>query len=375
VAKGQQVYDKSVQLQFTAVCLAMLKMTVGRLQLTVLFLICSIIAFAQDSVIIVPQHNRIYQTLIVSDSSTKNDTPLVKILVGSHYTYETDEERKQRLKPRVRLVAIGNIVGYGGTMVGLYSAWYKDYPQTNFHFFNDNKEWLQVDKVGHAYSAYVESRASMEMWRWAGLSRNKRIWIGGMSGAAYQTVIEVLDGFSAGWGWSWGDFAANTFGSGMLVAQELAWDEQRISFKFSTHKKNYPSAQLNERADQLFGKHFSQRFLKDYNAQTLWLSANLRSFFKKSNLPAWLNIAVGYGAEDMYGGLGNSWVDNNGNSINRNDLKRYRQFYLSPDIDLTKIRTRSKPLKVALFVLNSFKFPAPSLEFSQGKMKGHWVHF
>ncbi len=42
-------------------------------------------------------------------------------------------------------------------MVGLYSAWYSNYPQTNFHFFNDNNEWKQVDKVGHAYSAYIES--------------------------------------------------------------------------------------------------------------------------------------------------------------------------------------------------------------------------
>src|SRR5438874_2371911 len=60
-------------------------------------------------------------------------------------------------KKRVRLVTAANIAGYGGTMAGLYSAWYSNYPQTRFHFFNDNAEWLQVDKVGHAYSAYVES--------------------------------------------------------------------------------------------------------------------------------------------------------------------------------------------------------------------------
>jgi uncharacterized protein YfiM (DUF2279 family) len=287
----------------------------------------------------------------------------------------TNSQQPTTNRKRIRLIAAGNIIAYTGSMTALYQIWYKDYPQTNFHFFNDNNEWLQVDKAGHAYSAYVASRASMEMWRWAGLKRKQRIWIGGMSGAFYQTVIETLDGFSAEWGWSWGDFAANMFGSGLLVSQELAWNEQRISFKFSTHHKSYPPGELSERGNQLFGKSFGERIFKDYNANTLWLSANLKSFFKDSKLPAWLNIAVGYGAEGMYGGVANVWQDKNGNQHSRMDIPRYRQFYLSPDIDLTRIKTRSRPLKIALFVLNSFKFPAPSLEFSQGKLKGNWIHF
>ena len=61
--------------------------------------------------------------------------------------------------------------------------------------------------------------------------------------------------------------------------------------------------------------------LKDYNGQTYWLSANLKSFFKKSNVPTWLNISVGYGAEGMFGATENIWMDNNGNFIvNRPDV-------------------------------------------------------
>lgn len=339
----------------------MKKLTVGRWQLTVLLVLCSFISFGQDSTkagldsIASALHGKIID-LDFSNRTTSNEQPATK-------------------KKRIRLIAAGNIIAYTGSMTALYQIWYKDYPQTSFHFFNDNNEWLQVDKAGHAYSAYVASRASMEMWRWAGLKRKQRIWIGGMSGAFYQTVIETLDGFSAEWGWSWGDFAANIFGSGMLVGQELAWNEQRISFKFSTHYKSYPAGELRERGNQLFGKNFGERIFKDYNANTLWLSANLKSFFKDSKLPAWLNIAVGYGAEGMYGGVENVWQDKNGNQHSRMDIPRYRQFYLSPDIDLTRIKTHSKPLKVVLFVLNSFKFPAPSIELSQGKLKGHWIHF
>ncbi len=343
-----------------------MKLTVDRWQLTVLILLCSFISFGQD-------------TQQISPDSLKNK-PTVTIEQALAVRVRQDSIPASSIehpvnKKRIRLLAIGNLAAYTGSMTALYQIWYKDYPQTHFHFFNDSKEWLQVDKAGHAYSAYVASRASMEMWRWAGMKRKQRIWIGGMSGAVYQTVIETLDGFSAEWGWSWSDFAANIAGSGLLVSQELLWDEQRITLKFSTHHKSYPKGELAERGSQLFGKSFGERIFKDYNANTVWLSANLKSFLKKSNLPPWLNIAVGYGAEGMYGGYDNLWKDKDGISHSRTDIPRYRQFYLSPDIDFTRIKTKSKALRITLYVLNSFKFPAPSLELSQGKLKANWIHF
>jgi hypothetical protein len=216
----------------------------------------------------------------------------------------------------------------------------------------------------------------MQMWRWAGMERKKRIWIGGMSGAVYQTVIEVLDAHSTGWGWSWGDFSANILGSGSLVAQELAWDEQRIRFKFSFHKKNYADPTLDQRSDKLFGNSLAERMLKDYNGQTYWASANLKSFFKNSRLPDWLSVAVGYGAEGMFGGTANIAKDENGNIIfNRPDIKRYRQWFLAPDIDLTKIKTNKKGVRFLFTVLSAFKFPTPSLEYGNGKFKLHALHF
>lgn len=278
-------------------------------------------------------------------------------------------------KKRIKFVAAGNIIAYGGTMIALYDTWYKNYPQSSFHFFNDNKEWLQVDKVGHAYSAYTEGRASIQMWRWAGLSRKKAIWIGGLSGTAYQSIIEVLDGFSAEWGFSWGDYVANIVGSSMLIGQELGWKEQRIIFKFSSHHRNYGNDVLNTRADDIYGRGFAERTLKDYNAQSYWLSANLKSFFKQATIPAWLNISVGYGAEGMFGAINNKWMDKNGITYDRNDIKRYRQFYLAPDIDLTKIKTKSKFLRTSFFILNSVKFPTPALEFSNNSFKWKWFYF
>jgi hypothetical protein len=78
----------------------------------------------------------------------------------------------------------------------------------------------------------------------------------------------------------------------------------------------------------------------------------------------------------MFGGTENIGKDKNGNIVfNRPDIKRYRQWYLSPDIDLSKIKTNSKPLKFMLNILSAFKFPTPALEFSNGKFKAHAIYF
>ncbi len=160
------------------------------------------------------------------------------------------------------------------------------------------------------------------------------------------------------------------------MAQELAWDDQRIKLKFSFNRKKYTDPILNQRSDLLFGNSTPERMLKDYNGQTYWASINLKPFFKKSNLPEWLSVAVGYGAEGLFGGTENIGKDDNGNIIfNRPDIKRYRQWFLAPDIDLTKIKTKKKGLKFLFTVLSAFKIPAPTLELSNGSLKGHFLYF
>ena len=173
-----------------------------------------------------------------------------------------------------------------------------------------------------------------------------------------------------------GDFSANIFGSGLFVAQELAWDDQRIRLKFSSHYRNYGDPELDKRADELFGTSWAERILKDYNAQTYWASVNLRSFFPKSKLPPWLAVAVGYGADGMFGATENIATDDSGSVyFDRTDIKRYRQWFLSPDIDFTKIKTNKKGVRILFKVLSAFKLPAPSLEFSNGKFKVNALHF
>jgi len=271
---------------------------------------------------------------------------------------------------RGRAVAFGVTSTYAVTFGLLYQEWYRDYPQTKFHFFNDNNEWNQVDKCGHFGSAYYLSRWGKDLVRWTGKSNKSSAWIGAGMASGFLLTIEVMDGFSERWGFSVGDFTANTLGSALFLAQELTWEEQRVTVKFSYHE-----SQLAQYNSALLGSTSTERVLKDYNGQTYWLSGNVKSFLPKSSkFPGWLNIAFGYGADGMLGGNDN--FNDDGSLVGNQQITRIRQFYLAPDIDLTKIPFRSNFLKSFVKVFGFIKFPAPTIEYqSSGKFVFHGLYF
>lgn len=262
-------------------------------------------------------------------------------------------------------VYIGESVALGTTLVGLNQIWYKDYPQTNFHFINDNKQWLQLDKIGHVYSSYHLGRVGAELLSWSGASKNEQLVYGATLGFGFLTVVETFDGFSQEWGASSGDIIANATGTALYVSQELLWKEQRIIPKFSFHQTKFAS----QRPEAL-GAALNEQILKDYNGQTYWLSFNIHSFTKDSFFPKWLNLAFGYGGEGMLYGNDTEAIQN---SVLQNP---YRQFYLSFDVDLTKIQTKSHFLKTLFSVFNTIKVPAPTLQYDDfNGVKAHFVYF
>lgn len=278
-------------------------------------------------------------------------------------------------KKRVWAVAGSHIALWTGSYIALNRAWYAGYPRAPFHFFDDHAEWNQMDKAGHVWTTYQVSRASAEAWKWAGLDRRQAAIWGGISGMTYQAIIEIQDGFSREWGFSWSDFATNLVGAGAYVFQEQGWGEQRIQVKLSYWPYRYAEG-LADRRNQLFGKSAVERILKDYNSQTYWISANMASFLPESRIPAWLNIALGYGAGGMLGGHSNIWNDKEGNIFDYSHIRRERFFYLSPDIDFTRIPSKSKLMRALFFTLNAIKMPAPALVLNNsGKLTLRAIHF
>jgi hypothetical protein len=267
---------------------------------------------------------------------------------------------------RRNTVVITEAVAISGAIIGLNELWYKDYPKSKFHFINDNKEWLQMDKLGHMYSAYHIGNAGANLLQWSGATKKQQLLYGSTLGFVFLTAVEVLDGYSEKWGASSGDIVANASGTALYVSQELLWKEQRIIPKFSFHTTAYASSR-----PEVLGKSLNEQILKDYNGQTYWLSANVHSFFPASKIPKWLNLAIGYGGEGMVSG--NNVISDVNSSF---EDKRYRQFYLSFDVDLTKINTKSHFLKTIFSVFNTIKIPAPSVELtSNGVVNFRCLYF
>jgi hypothetical protein len=287
-------------------------------------------------------------------------------------------------KKRYTSIAVGSGVLWGGSLLFLNQIWYAQYPRDKFHLYNDAGEWQQVDKVGHAYSSYLGAKLFTTFFKWSGKNEKKSVLLGAGGSLAYLSVIEILDGFSKKWGYSLPDMTANASGIGLYAAQQLLWHDQRIIFKYSTHIQNYYEVDLIKRANNLYGFSTAERIFKDYNAQTYWLSCNVRSFAHQSKWPTWLSLAVGYGAQGMYGGYENTARDDYGNikllpngiaEFERRDITRYRQFYFAPDIDFSKIPWRSKFMRDFTKMVN-LKFPFPSLEYNTlGQVKVNALHF
>jgi hypothetical protein len=285
-------------------------------------------------------------------------------LLGNHGTCQQDSVALHTTSPnhpnKVRLAGLITAQGllYGGTMTGLYVMYYKDYAHSDFYFYNDNSAWVQMDKCGHAFSAYYLSRIIHGSYRWAGVKESASIGLGTLIAWGFQLNMEVFDGISSAWGFSWGDVVANTAGCALFAGQQLAWHDQRFVIKYSSHPTDY--AKENP---EILGSTLVQRAWEDYNGMTFWLSGNIASFLPKtSKFPSWLNVAAGYGGEGLA-------VDNTKHA-------KYRQIFLSLDVDFTRIHTRSKTLKGIFTVLTLLKLPFPTLEYNTlGQFKFHPIYF
>lgn len=292
---------------------------------------------------------------------------IVMLVVGTSRAQLKDttlwQSSTQFNKTRFNAYAYGAGGAAVASLLGLYTIWYADYPQSAFHFVNDNQNWGGMDKLGHATTTYWLGHHSYGMLKWSGVSEHKAIWYGGLSGFTYMAAIEVMDGLSAEWGFSWGDFAFNTAGSALFIGQQYAWGQQRILPKFSTHATKYAAYRPD-----LLGNGWQEQWLKDYNGQTYWLSTS-PGMYGVDWWPSWLCLSAGYSID--------GYVSADGSNTNNPQFRAQKQFYFSLDLDLRQIKTKSAFLKAVFNTLNFVKIPAPAVEFNTqiGGTKLHGLYF
>ena len=291
----------------------------------------------------------------------------------------SDTFSSQRYYPAL----ISSVATYSAFAIGLNELWYKDYPRSSFQFFNDWGEWQNLDKLGHAYNGYFQTDLIFQGARWTGLHRRQsRLYALGGS-LLFQSTIEVLDGFSAEWGFSVPDMLSNVSGTSLFILQDWLWEEQRFRIKMNAFPVAHSTAlftgsegtmtNLDQRAASLFTTALASELLKDYNAQKYWLSFHPSSLGAELPWwPSWLNVALGYGGDQLYGGFENEWEEDG--EIFIAPVSRSHQYYASLDIDLTRLKVKNRYLKTILHVLNIVKIPLPALEYhSRNGWRGHWL--
>ena len=259
------------------------------------------------------------------------------------------------IKKRLNAVIVSEVTTYVAGLSFLSFYWYKDHERVPFHYYNDLKGYLQMDKAGHAYVTYYESYFTYYALRWAGVDKRRALIYGAPVGLVFQTPVEVFDGLYEGWGFSWWDMLANTAGATLFTVQEALFDEQIVMMKFSYSPSGYP------KYHHILGENHFENFIFDYNGHTYWLSGNLKRITGIQRLPGWLNIAIGYSGNGMIKEFNNPEYYR-GEPFP--DIKRYCQWLFSLDIDLSRINSNRKWVKGILKHINLIKVPFPTLEIN-----------
>lgn len=231
-----------------------------------------------------------------------------------------------------------------------WQLWYSTQLSGTFVFFNDVNEWMGIDKLGHFITAFYATYIFCTLYSTVETKNILKKTIISTSGFWVLLPIEVMDGFCKGYGFSVADATSNLMGSLACSTQLIYWNRIYVHPAFSY----YPSPYAELRPELLGSSYFS-KFIKDYNAQTYWLSVPLPYRW----WPQWLMLSVGYGADGLLGGDTNQWVDTDGHEHNYHYIKRLPQVYISLDIDLTKVPFKNNTVVIVGRILNFIKIPLP----------------
>lgn len=246
-----------------------------------------------------------------------------------------------------------------GSIIGLQQLWYSNDTQEPFHFFDDSRNWLQMDKMGHAMSAYELTKTMTQAYMWTGLSRRKSMILSSSIAIGYLGAIEIMDGYSSDWGFSWSDMGANLIGPSLFLFQEKYFSTQIFQPKFSFHPTSYSAIR-----PEILGNNLAETILKDYNGQSYWISFS-PGHLGVSSWPKWLMLSLGHSIDGRL----------KGNSSEYMGYSSSREFLFSLDIDLTELNVKSKFIASLFEIINCIKLPFPTLNYTKGQLNFSPIYF
>ena len=255
---------------------------------------------------------------------------------------KTNKQTKSKIMPW-RMTVLG-VVG-AGVFTGMHfyykNTWWKD-QRRFFKFAEDGYYAKDVDKISHIYTANVFTELTAASYEWAGVSPNKALLWGAVTALAYETYIEINDGFAPIWGFDWSDMGANIAGALYPFLQREIPVLQNFTFKWS-FKPGWLKSKVENKSD----------LLDDYTNMTFWLAISPEGLLPKNiakYYPAFLGLAVGLSLKNASHETGGS--------------QAYREWFISLDYDITKLPGDSDFLKKLKKILNFYHFPAPAVRVS-----------
>lgn len=266
--------------------------------------------------------------------------------IDNNFYLKTPKKIKQYKADPLKLTILG-VVGAGvftGFHIYYSNTWWKD-KRDYFKYAADGYYARNMDKASHVYTANVFTVATSVAYEWAGIAPGKALLYGAITSIAYETYIEINDGFAPNWGFDWGDMGANVFGAVYPFLQEEIKPLKHVNFKWS-FKPSWIKSKTSSGQDDL---------LDDYTNMTFWLSVNPMIVFPKSVTkakfyPNFLALAVGMSIKDA------SHVSGSG--------KAQVEWYLSLDWDVNQLPGKSDFMKKLKKILNFYHFPAPAVKIS-----------
>lgn len=240
-----------------------------------------------------------------------------------------------------KLGAIGGVT-IGGFIYGhalQTDIWWKGEKSSfRFEWDYDWKYALGADKFGHFYFPYLMTNVYSDAFQWSGIEKKKSLYYAASLAFLYQTYIEVRDGFSKEWGFSWGDFAANTIGATYPILQDEIPFLKNINMKLSF----YPSERFKNNSHSVI--------MDDYESTYHWLTFNIYNFLPdniKSWYPQWINLAIGHGVRELDSPNGGR-----------------HEVFIALDWNLEALPGESSFIKLLKKYLNFYKLPAPAVQIT-----------
>ncbi|MDX1699419.1 MAG: DUF2279 domain-containing protein [Melioribacteraceae bacterium] len=240
----------------------------------------------------------------------------------------------------------GLLWGVGGVTLGIgvgvhiyqANAWWQE-QGSEFKIENDWKYALWIDKVGHFYGTVLMAHGLSSGFEAANIDLERSAIYGAIGAFAFETFIEIQDGFGPQWGFSPGDLAFDFLGALYSVGQyyypTLKHIQPRVSY--------YPSERYRS------GEH-KGNVIDDYEGQKYWMALRMKELLpdKMSQYwPSFLMISVGMGIRD-WDGFGGGKQD----------------FFIALDFDAETIPLYGPFWQFVKNTLNFIHFPMPGIRIT-----------